>query len=119
MVDRDLSLRKAIDKRCDFIVSLKVEQRDAVRWTRCPRCLIYGIREEFDFPSLCNSGRNGTRAISNSVSPLSLFSFPREILRILLTRGLRWGVEADVGRPLLDFRLIITRDFDLYFFNLA
>ena len=30
MVDRDVSLRKAIDKLCDFTVSLNVEQRDAV-----------------------------------------------------------------------------------------
>ena len=30
MVDRDVSLRKAIDKLCDFTVSLKVEQRDTV-----------------------------------------------------------------------------------------
>ena len=30
MVDRDVSLRKAIDKLCDFTVSLKVEQRSAV-----------------------------------------------------------------------------------------
>ena len=30
MVDRDVLLRKAIDKLCDFTLSLKVEQRDAV-----------------------------------------------------------------------------------------
>ena len=30
MVDRDVSLRKAIDKLCAFTVSLKVEQRYAV-----------------------------------------------------------------------------------------
>ena len=30
MVDRDVLLRKAIDKLCDFTVSLKLEQRDAV-----------------------------------------------------------------------------------------
>ena len=30
MMDRDVSLRKAIDKLCDFTVSLNVEQRDAV-----------------------------------------------------------------------------------------
>ena len=45
--------------------------------------------------------------------------FHAEFLEFFLTRGLRWGVEAHVGRPLLDFRLIITRDFDLYFFNLT
>ena len=30
MVDRDVPLRKLIDKLCDFTVSLKVEQRDTV-----------------------------------------------------------------------------------------
>ena len=49
MVNRDVFLRKAIDKLCDFTVSLKVEQRDAVAsfvsWTRC---LSRAIREEFD-----------------------------------------------------------------------
>ena len=30
MVDRYVLLRKAIDKLCDFTVSLKVEQRDVV-----------------------------------------------------------------------------------------
>ena len=54
---------EAIDKLCDFTVSLKVEQRDAVA--------TYGFREEFDFPSLCNCGRNGTRATSSRVGPLS------------------------------------------------
>ena len=42
-----------------------------VRWTRRPRCLTYGIREEFDFPSCFNCGRNGTRAISNRFGALS------------------------------------------------
>ena len=50
MVDRDVLLRRAIDKLL--------------------RCLTYGIREEFDFSSLCNCGRNGTRATSNRVGPL-------------------------------------------------
>ena len=50
-MNRDLLLQKAIDKLL--------------------RCLTYGIREEFDFPSLCNCGRNGTRATSNRVGPLS------------------------------------------------
>ena len=76
MVDRDALLRKAVDKLCDSTASLKVEQRDAVvrlvRWTRGPRCITNRIREEFDFPSLCASGRNGTRATSNSVGALSL-----------------------------------------------
>ena len=30
MVDRAVSLRKAIDKLCDFTVSLKIEKRDTV-----------------------------------------------------------------------------------------
>ena len=51
MVNRGVLLRKPIDKLL--------------------RCPTYGIREEFDFPSLCNCGRNGTRATSNRVGPLS------------------------------------------------
>ena len=30
MMDRDVLLRKAIDKLCNFTASLKVERRDAV-----------------------------------------------------------------------------------------
>ena len=104
MVDRDALLRKAVDKLCDSMASLKVEQSDAVvslldghdvlavlptgfygefegrtarcsgflvRWTRRPRCVTNGIREEFDFPSLCTCGRSGTRAASNGVGALT------------------------------------------------
>ena len=72
MVDGDVSLRKAIDKLRAFTVRLSVL-----------------------------AAKIGTRAISNRVSPLSLLSFPRQILGIILTRGPRWGVETDVGSPLL------------------
>ena len=104
MVDRDVSLRKAIDKLCDFTVSLNVEQRDAVAslldgddvvavsptgFGESPIFQVFVIAAEIE------------RAISNRVSPLSLLSFPREILGIILTRGPRWRVETDVGSPLL------------------
>ena len=76
MADRDVLLRKTRDKLCDFPVSF--EGRPArcsefcIRWPRCPRCLSYGIQEEFDFPILCNCGRNGTRETSNRVGFLSI-----------------------------------------------
>ena len=90
MVDRDVLLRKT-RLNCDFTVSF--EGRTArcsgffVRWTRCPRCLTYGIRALFDFPSLCDCGRNGTRAISNRVGPLS----PVEYRQQQDFRGQKYG----------------------------
>ena len=84
MVDRDVSLRKAMDKLCDFTVSLKVEQVVAVAPLLDGHDVLAVSSTVFgkSTSSLSNSGRNGTRAISNRVSPLSLLSFLREILGI-------------------------------------
>ena len=77
MVDRDVLLRKTRDKLCDFPVSFEGRPAQCsklcIRWTRCPRCLSYEIREEFDFPSLCNCGRNASRASS-------MTRFPRAVI---------------------------------------
>ena len=70
MVDRDVSLRKAIDKLCDFTVSLNVEQRDAVASLLDGHDVLavlptgFGESPIFQVFNLLY-GRNGTRAISN------------------------------------------------------
>lgn len=45
---------------------------NAMLWLRkrCPRPVTYGIREEFDFRTLCHPGRNGTIATPNRVGLL-------------------------------------------------
>ena len=105
MVDGDVSLRKAIDKLRAFTVRLKVEQRAAVASLLDGHDVLAvsttGFGKSPIFQVFVLAAKIGTRAISNRVSPLSLLSFPRQILRIILTRGPRWGVETDVGSPLL------------------
>ena len=84
MVDRDVSLRKAIDKLCDFTVSLNVEQRDAVASLLDGHDVLAvlptGFGESPIFQVFVIAAETEREQISNRVSPLSLLSFPREIL---------------------------------------
>ena len=57
-------LRKAVDKLCNSTASL-LDGHDVL-------AVLPTDSEEFDFPSLCTCGQNGTRATSNSVGALSL-----------------------------------------------